>query len=55
MGPLRSTALHQLWRSSGVPGELTQGLRTPALFEQAAQLVTVESMADYMPCGRIRP
>jgi len=42
---------HHLWRSSGVPGELTQDLRTPALFEQAAKLVTVESMAENMPCG----
>ncbi|MGD9995912.1 MAG: TIGR03557 family F420-dependent LLM class oxidoreductase [Ilumatobacteraceae bacterium] len=42
---------HRLWRSSGVPGELSQELRTPALFEQAAQNVTVESMAENMPCG----
>jgi G6PDH family F420-dependent oxidoreductase len=42
---------HHLWRSSGVPGELTQDLRSPALFEQASQLVTVESMAEKIPCG----
>jgi G6PDH family F420-dependent oxidoreductase len=42
---------HRLWRSSGVPGELSQELRTPALFDQASQLVTVESVAEHMPCG----
>jgi G6PDH family F420-dependent oxidoreductase len=42
---------HKLWRSSGVPGELSQELRTPALFEQAAQMVSVEAIADKMPCG----
>jgi G6PDH family F420-dependent oxidoreductase len=43
--------VHHLWRSSGVPGELSQDLRSPALFEQAAQLVTVEAMAEKVPCG----
>ncbi|MBI5090125.1 MAG: TIGR03557 family F420-dependent LLM class oxidoreductase [Actinobacteria bacterium] len=42
---------HRLWRSSGVPGELSQELRTPALFEQAAENVTVEAMGEHMPCG----
>jgi G6PDH family F420-dependent oxidoreductase len=42
---------HKLWRTSGVPGELSQELRSPAHFEQAAELVTVESMAENMPCG----
>jgi len=42
---------HRLWRTAGVPGELSQELRTPALFDQAASLVSVDSMADYMPCG----
>jgi G6PDH family F420-dependent oxidoreductase len=42
---------HRLWRTSGVPGELSQELRSPALFEQASTLVTVESMAESMPCG----
>jgi len=43
--------VHHLWRSSGVPGELSQDLRTPALFEQASQLVTVDAMAEKVPCG----
>jgi len=53
-GPDRPEAAklaHRLWRSSGVPGELSQDLRSPALFDQAAQLVTVDAIADKMPCG----
>ena len=42
---------HELWRSSGVPGELSQELRTTNHFEQAAQLVTPESTAQATPCG----
>ena len=42
---------HKLWRTSGVPGELSQELRTPALFDQASQVVTVESIAEKIPCG----
>jgi len=42
---------HRLWRTGGVPGELSQELRTPALFDQASSLVTPESMAESMPCG----
>ena len=42
---------HRLWRTSGLPGQLAQDLRTPALFEQAAELVSVESMAEHIPCG----
>jgi len=42
---------HHLWRTSGVPGELSQELRSPALFEQASQLVTIESVAEHTPCG----
>jgi G6PDH family F420-dependent oxidoreductase len=42
---------HRLWRSGGVPGELSQELRTPALFDQATSNVTVEAMAEHMPCG----
>jgi len=42
---------HHLWRTSGVPGELSQELRSPALFDQASQLVTLESVAEHTPCG----
>jgi G6PDH family F420-dependent oxidoreductase len=42
---------HKLWRSSGVPGELSQELRMPAHFDQASELVTVDAVAEKMPCG----
>jgi G6PDH family F420-dependent oxidoreductase len=42
---------HRLWRTGGVPGELSQDLRTPALFRQAAQVVTVDSVKEHTPCG----
>jgi G6PDH family F420-dependent oxidoreductase len=42
---------HRLWRTSGVPGELSQELRTPALFEQAASTVTEEQVAESFACG----
>ena len=35
----------------GPPGELAQILPTPAHFEQAAELVTEEMVAEDVPCG----
>jgi G6PDH family F420-dependent oxidoreductase len=46
----RKTA-HQLWASSGVPGESSQELSMPQHFEQAAELVTPEQLAEKIPCG----
>jgi G6PDH family F420-dependent oxidoreductase len=43
--------VHELWRSSGVPGEAMQELANPAHFEAAADLVTPEKMAEAIPCG----
>jgi G6PDH family F420-dependent oxidoreductase len=42
---------HRLWRTSGLPGELSQDLRTPALFEQASSIVDVETATKGVPCG----
>lgn len=42
---------HRLWRTSGVPGELSQELRSPALFDQAASLVTPDMVAESVLCG----
>jgi G6PDH family F420-dependent oxidoreductase len=42
---------HRRWRTSGVPGELSQELRTPALFDQASSIVTVDSVREHIPCG----
>lgn len=42
---------HELWRSSGVPGQLSQDLPMPSHFEQASELVTEDMVADKIPCG----
>jgi G6PDH family F420-dependent oxidoreductase len=42
---------HRSWRSSFVPGQLSQDLPTPSHFEAASQLVTEEMVAEKMPCG----
>ena len=42
---------HDLWRTTGVPGELSQELPMPAHFEQAAQNVTEEMVAEKIACG----
>jgi G6PDH family F420-dependent oxidoreductase len=41
----------ELWPTTGVPGELSQELPTPAHFEQAAQNVTEDMVADKIACG----
>jgi G6PDH family F420-dependent oxidoreductase len=45
------TLVHKLWPNMGLPGELAQILPTPAHFEQAAELVTEEMVADDIPTG----
>src|SRR5437588_949825 len=42
---------HETWRTSGVPGQLSQDLQTPEHFEMAAELVTPEMIGDKIPCG----
>jgi G6PDH family F420-dependent oxidoreductase len=42
---------HRLWPNDGLPGELAQVLPTPEHFEQAAELVTEEMIAQSVPCG----
>jgi len=46
----RRTA-HRLWANSGVPGELTQVLRTPEHFMQVSELVTEEMTGESVVCG----
>jgi coenzyme F420-dependent glucose-6-phosphate dehydrogenase len=41
----------EIWPNTGIPGQLSQDLPTPTHFEQAAELVTEESLADNVPCG----
>ncbi|HZB70833.1 MAG TPA: TIGR03557 family F420-dependent LLM class oxidoreductase [Acidimicrobiales bacterium] len=42
---------HELWPTSGIPGQLHQDLPTPAHFEQAAETVTEERANEGTPCG----
>jgi hypothetical protein len=44
------TAL-EVWPNAGVPGQLSQDLPTYTHFEQAAQLVTRDTIAEQVPCG----
>jgi G6PDH family F420-dependent oxidoreductase len=46
----RKTAF-ELWKSSSVPGQLSQDLPMPSHFEQAAELVTEDMVAEKIPCG----
>ena len=46
----RRTA-HRLWAQAGIPGELSQELRTPAHFEQASSLVTEDQVVESIVCG----
>jgi len=43
--------VHDLWPNEGLPGELAQILPTPAHFEQASELVDVETATEGTPCG----
>jgi G6PDH family F420-dependent oxidoreductase len=45
------TLAHQRWATTGVPGQLSQDLPTPAHFEQAAQNVSVDQVAESISCG----
>jgi G6PDH family F420-dependent oxidoreductase len=43
--------VHRLWPNEGLPGELAQILPTPAHFEQASELVDIETATEGTPCG----
>lgn len=42
---------HRIWPNTGVPGQLSQDLPTPAHFEQASEIVTRDQIAESMACG----
>ena len=42
---------HEIWPNAGVPGQLSQDLPTWTHFEQAAELVTRDRIADEIVCG----
>lgn len=46
----RATAL-DLWPNAGIPGQLSQDLPTWTHFEQAAQMVTEDVVAESVSCG----
>ena len=49
-GEARQTALRQ-WPNRGFSGQLAQDLPTPQHFEEAAQLVTEDDVAEKVACG----
>lgn len=42
---------YEIWKTTGVPGELNQELPTPGHFEQASELVTEDQVTRSIPCG----
>jgi coenzyme F420-dependent glucose-6-phosphate dehydrogenase len=49
-GEARQTA-HRWWPTAGITGEATQELPSPAHFEQLAEMVTEDMVAERIPCG----
>jgi G6PDH family F420-dependent oxidoreductase len=43
--------LHEVWPTSGLPGQLSQELATPELFEMSVELVDEEGAVGSTPCG----
>jgi G6PDH family F420-dependent oxidoreductase len=43
---------HRLWPNAGLPGELAQVLPTPEHFEQASELVTLDSTRESVVAGK---
>ena len=42
---------HEIWPTAGIKGEASQELPSPKHFEQLAQMVTEEQIAEAIPCG----
>ncbi|HSH21428.1 MAG TPA: TIGR03557 family F420-dependent LLM class oxidoreductase [Candidatus Caenarcaniphilales bacterium] len=42
---------HEWWPTGAIPGQLSQELALPSHFQQAAQLVTEDQIAESIPCG----
>jgi G6PDH family F420-dependent oxidoreductase len=49
-GEAKKTA-HRVWPNAGIPGELSQELPLPRHFEQAAENVTEDDVAETVVCG----
>ena len=50
-GRRRSTRWHAVWRTAGVPGQLSQDLPTPAHFDMASSIVRREDLAEEVLVG----
>jgi coenzyme F420-dependent glucose-6-phosphate dehydrogenase len=46
-----TSTMHRIWPTAGLQGDLTQELPLPQHFEDAAALVTPESLAEHTPVG----
>ena len=42
---------HEVWPVAGLPGQLFSELPLPSLFEKASELVTIDQVAEDIPCG----
>src|SRR3712207_1347904 len=42
---------YEIWPNAAIKGELAQELPNPEHFEQAAQMVTPDDVAESIPCG----
>jgi len=42
---------HEVWPNAAITGELAQELPNPEHFEQAAEMVTPDDVAEVIPCG----
>ena len=43
--------LKEIWPNAGIKGDLSQELPLPKHFEQAAEMVTEDDLAEMIPCG----
>jgi G6PDH family F420-dependent oxidoreductase len=42
---------YEVWPNAGITGQLSQELAMPSMFEEAAQMVKPEELAEKLPCG----
>jgi G6PDH family F420-dependent oxidoreductase len=42
---------YEVWPNAGIKGQLSQELAMPSMFEEAAQMVKPEELAEKLPCG----
>jgi G6PDH family F420-dependent oxidoreductase len=42
---------YDIWPNAGIKGQLSQELAMPSMFEEAAEMVTPDQLAERVPCG----